>query len=509
MKKLNLLFFLFPLFINAQDGSLDTTFGTNGKVITSINSGSDKANGVILQSDNKILVVGYTDNSLSGKDFFCIRYNSNGTLDTTFGNSGIFTLDLQSGSDDVANSIDIQNDGKIILAGYSDDGSNKNGALIRLNSNGTLDTSFGNSGKVITDFITNRADEIKVVKIHPLTGNIIVGGKSALTNTNSQIIIARYNNSGNLDSTFGNSGIRTFTNSALGSGIYSPVIEDLAVKSNGKITAVGWYEQEGLTWSANSYTVRLNSNGTLDTTFSSDGINYFNGSFNGNDKCFSLILNSDDSFIIGGSSDVSAQNYAFAVYGITNTGILATPTAQNQKTYSFNALHVSMNYALKKDNYASFVNVGSTGTSTNKSFALVKMNPDFTLDTAFGTGGAVTTTFGSNTMSEAFDTAIQNDNKILAVGYTGNDIALARYNNKLLSTQEVKQNNLKIHKENSLINLQSDKNLNNIAYKIIDISGNLVQNGVIKNNKILFNNNTKGIYFLVIEGLKSEKFINR
>lgn len=73
----------------------------------------------------------------------------------------------------MAYSVDIQSDGKIILAGYSDDGSNKVAALVRLTSDGILDTTFGSSGKVFTDFITSRADEIKVVKIHQLTGILL------------------------------------------------------------------------------------------------------------------------------------------------------------------------------------------------------------------------------------------------------------------------------------------------------------------------------------------------
>ena len=177
--------------LHAQAGSLDTSFGTNGKVITSINSGADKAYSVAMQLDGKIVVGGMTTNASTGQDFVCIRYNTDGSLDNSFASGGIFTNDVQLGSDDVVYSIVIQSDGKIILAGSSDDGSNKNAAMMRLNSNGTIDTTFGTAGKTLTDFITGRADEIKTVKIHLLTGNIIVGGTSAASTTNSQAIIAR------------------------------------------------------------------------------------------------------------------------------------------------------------------------------------------------------------------------------------------------------------------------------------------------------------------------------
>ena len=146
-------------------GSLDASFGTAGKVITSINTGSDKAYGVALQSDGKIVVAGVTTSPTTGNDFVCVRYNSDGTLDTTFGTGGIVTTDVQIGSDDVARSLAIQSDGKIILGGYSDDGNQKKAALVRYNTDGTIDSSFGTTGKVVTSFEGTQASEIKVLKI--------------------------------------------------------------------------------------------------------------------------------------------------------------------------------------------------------------------------------------------------------------------------------------------------------------------------------------------------------
>ncbi len=282
--------------VYSQSGSLDSSFGTGGKVVTSINSGADKAYAVALQTDGKIIVGGMTTSATTGKDFACLRYNSDGSLDSTFGTNGIVTNDVQTGSDDVVYSIAIQSDGKIILAGYSDDGSNKNAAIIRLNTSGTLDTSFGTSGKVLTDFITGRADEIKTIKIHSLTGNIVAGGTSSLTSTNSQAVIARYTSAGILDTTFNTTGKLLLAN-ASGSGTYYYVIEDLSVKSNGKISAIGWINQQGLQWSANYYGCRVNSNGTMDTSFSTDGLIVTNGGFNGDDKAFSMVLISSSEVI--------------------------------------------------------------------------------------------------------------------------------------------------------------------------------------------------------------------
>ena len=169
MKKIYKLVLVFLSALSyAQDGALDTSFGTGGKVITSINN-DERANSLVIQGDGKIVVVGYTFSSLSGNDISCVRYNSAGSIDTTFGINGIATFDIQTGSDDKATSVDIQSDGRIVLCGFSDDGTDRSSLIIRLNTNGTIDTSFGVAGKALTNFttagITIRQDEYRAVKI--------------------------------------------------------------------------------------------------------------------------------------------------------------------------------------------------------------------------------------------------------------------------------------------------------------------------------------------------------
>lgn len=494
--------------VYSQSGSLDSSFGTGGKVITSINSGADKAYAVALQTDGKIIVAGMTTNASTGKDFACLRYNSDGTLDSTFGTSGIVTNDVQTGSDDVVYSIAIQADGKIILAGYSDDGSNKNAALIRLNNNGTLDTSFGTSGKVLTDFITNRADEIKTVKVHSLTGNIIVGGTSSLTSTNSQAVIARYTSAGLLDTTFNTTGKVLLAN-ASGTGTYYYVIEDLAVKSNGKISAVGWINQQGLQWSANYYGCRLNNNGTMDTSFSADGLIVTNGGFNGDDKSFSMILNSDDSILYSGGGYLSTLEYDYFLGLYDSTG----STAVGKALFDYGSLVKDISYGMGIDSTGKIVLAGSNVTSvTSSTFGIARVNANYTVDSTFGTAGKVTTTFGTNTTNEAFDMTIQTDDKIIAVGYTGNDFALARYNGNTLSNNEFeinKQITLYPNPTKNLLNIdlqnnQSDKE----EFKIFDINGRTILYGNLINglNHINVENLAKGLYIFNLGNI-NQKFI--
>ncbi len=408
---------------NAQQaGSLDPTFGNGGKVVTSITNGQDKIYSVALQPDGKIVVAGYSTSLTTGKDFICARYNTDGTLDNTFGNTGITITDVQTGSDDVAYSLAIQNDGKIILGGYSDNGSDKNAALVRYNSDGSLDSTFGNNARAITDFESSQQDEIRVIKIHGLTGNIIIGGSTLISSSVSKPVIARYLSSGTLDNTFNSTGIRLLWITNLDYQ-YLFSVEDLIVQSNGKISAIGWRDFPGLQWDSDYWACRVNSDGTMDNSFSIDGVNVYNGNFNGHDKGFSMKLKPDNSFIVAGGSHLTSIYYDFAMFEITSSGDVDNFFG----SADFGGLSDDIAYGFAEDNNGKFILAGSAGSLTNETFAIARFNADASIDNGFDTDGKVTTTFSNNALNEAFDVVIQPDNKIIAVGYTGNDFALARY----------------------------------------------------------------------------------
>ena len=126
------------------DGSLDPVFGVEGKITTDFGA-NDQALAVALQPDGKIVVAG-----LSGSAFALARYNSNGSLDTTFGLQGKTTTAFSSYTE--ARAVVVQEDGKIVLAGSTGSGSNSDFAVARYDTDGSLDVSFGIAGKVTTDF---------------------------------------------------------------------------------------------------------------------------------------------------------------------------------------------------------------------------------------------------------------------------------------------------------------------------------------------------------------------
>lgn len=191
-------------FAPASAGDLVAEFGSSGKVITDFSSNIDVAAGVAVYPDGKIVLAGSsqsTDNYLD-TDIALARYNPDGSLDQTFGNGGLVTTDLNESEN--ANAVAIQPGGKIVVAGsiYTSTGSH-DFLVIRYNEDGTLDSSFGLDGVVTTDF--SRIDSPAELAITP-KGEIVVAGTVYWSTPNSDFAVARYKSNGDLDETFGSDG---------------------------------------------------------------------------------------------------------------------------------------------------------------------------------------------------------------------------------------------------------------------------------------------------------------
>jgi len=188
---------IFELARYTADGRLDSTFGENGKVTTDFGGFYQHANLLALQGD-KIIAAGYVDGA-GGNDFALARYTADGVLDSTFGVNGIVTTDINNFSDDQATSIALEGD-KIILAGHSVDlFQNYTFVLARYTADGMLDVSFGENGKLTTDFQSFYGSKNSIA----VQGcKIIVGGNIG----NSDFSFARYTDEGKLDSSFGENG---------------------------------------------------------------------------------------------------------------------------------------------------------------------------------------------------------------------------------------------------------------------------------------------------------------
>src|SRR6266550_6529444 len=253
------------------DGSLDASFGTNGRVTTDFPGLVAAISAVVVQPDGKIVVAGgaYPLFTFAG-DFKVARYNPDGSLDTSFGAGGIVTT-IFPGDGSFAFALALQSDGKIIAAGTDffdfnpGDMSDTDFALARYNPDGSPDTTFGNGGTITTDFL-GAEDDVYSVLIQP-DGKIIAVGSANSPFDYYDFAAARYLANGTLDPTFGTGGkVRVdFGNNDL------DIANDAALQPDGKIVAAGTTVFDFGVQEPFALT-RFNSNGTVDTTFGTGGL---------------------------------------------------------------------------------------------------------------------------------------------------------------------------------------------------------------------------------------------
>lgn len=174
----------------SSDGSLDNTFDQDGKLYTIIVNSSARANSIVLQSDQKLVLGAATDNG-NGLGYVLARYNTDGSVDTTFDTDGYVFSSSFGSFIELAYTVALQSDEKILVTGYRSDASGQNFMIKRYHKDGSIDDSFGQEGKVITDF-GNADDEAKAIALQS-DDKIIVAGisfKAGITD----FAIARYNN---------------------------------------------------------------------------------------------------------------------------------------------------------------------------------------------------------------------------------------------------------------------------------------------------------------------------
>jgi len=283
-----------------SNGTLDTTFGTGGKITTAVGNYHAQGVAVGIEPDGKIVLAGSAIGADFGWDFAVARYNSNGTLDSSFGTNGTVTTFF--GTDPFfsyafAGSLAIQRDGKIIVAGFAQF-DNYEFALARYNSDGTLDPTFGKGGRVDTAF--SDYDGAFAVTLQP-DGKIVAAGWS-----NFDFGLVRYNSDGTLDGSFGAGG-NVITDFAGTRDLAFAV----AVRPDGKIVAAG-QTQVGYTYDI--AVARYNSNGTLDPSFATGGkaTTDFAGM---TDQAFSVTIQPDGKAVAAGDATVNGNTkFALARY---------------------------------------------------------------------------------------------------------------------------------------------------------------------------------------------------
>lgn len=400
----------FTVIYNAQlicaPGDLDTTFGTDGTVVTHV-SRNDFITSCTVQADDSILVGGSANGYYQRT---CVaRYTPNGDLDTSFNTTGIniFKVGVESQGQAIA----LQANEKVLITGYAFEDLTKV-ATSRLNTDGTLDTSFNSTGSVTTQVFWGATGNSVVVQ--PDT-NIVVGGLSY--NSQSDFMLLRYDASGALDSGFGTGG-RVTTSIDYGANI-----NKIALQADGKIVA-GGYSYDG-SYASRFCLARYNTDGTIDTSFGTSGIVQ---TTIGTACEINSIAIQDDGYIVvaGFALDVDGiTKFALARYdtdGVLDTNFNTTGTVITQIQYEAKA------YSVLIQPNGQIVVGGYSYADLATQFALARYDTDGSIDTSFGTNGiALTTIGGHNSDSKIKSLAIQSNGDIIAAGESNAAFAIARY----------------------------------------------------------------------------------
>src|SRR5262245_10380383 len=252
------------------DGTLDTTFDGDGLVRTNVSGLPESINSVAIQPDNKIVVAGsvQVQIGLSHTRALVLRYRTDGQPDLTFGGTGQVQIDLGLSSAS-ATSVLAAPAGKIVVAGYSNSSStsNQNFAVVRLTSQGALDETFDGDGIVKTRPTDSYFHAAYDAALTP-DGKIVLAGRSQIgTDFRPAAAVLRYNADGSLDPTFGGTG---YVVTDLGPTVHAEAL-GVAVQADGKVVAAGYEAPPGLSGNNKSMLLRYNVDGSLDTTFGDGG----------------------------------------------------------------------------------------------------------------------------------------------------------------------------------------------------------------------------------------------
>jgi uncharacterized delta-60 repeat protein len=410
-----LLFILSHQSLLSQPGTLDPSFGTGGKVTSSSGANDYSAvSSVALQQDGKIIATGYTYNSItSAYEMKTVRYNANGTLDNTFGKFGIVTMNIGS-VDDEGTSVLVQPNGKILVSGYTDNNTNKDFLILRMKTDGSLDSTFGINGIVTKDY---GGQEYSYCMALQSNGKILICGPSS-NGASEYFTMLRYNSNGTIDNTFGTSGK---TQIQMGAAT-DDVPYSMQIQSDGKIV-IGGFSFSTITTLTSIAIIRIDSNGTMDNGFGSLGkiISNLNA---GGDMVFSIALQPDGKILATGQSDRVSTDLLLLRY--TSAGLPDSAFGNNGVVY--------YDHGLKSDQGTSVmiqpdgkILVAGNMDSVTTDFALFRYTSTGVLDNSFGTGGIVVTDFSNNDF--AYTMLLQPDRKIVLAGQASTaDFGLLRYN---------------------------------------------------------------------------------
>lgn len=406
--------------MQAQDGALDSTFGIDGVVIYSLPTDQLVPQSLLIQPDGSKVVAGY---SSAIKGLFFARFLTDGMLDLSFGTEGYTHLQLGVYEHSLQ-AIALQDDGKLVAAGYYNNGSHDDLAVVRLHPDGSLDTTFGEGGLVFTDLGIETNERAYAIAIQS-DQNIVVAGYHAATGSNKDFMLARYLPDGTLDGSFNGTGwVATDLSTGPDEALAIALDEDehILVAGNGKpdISRV-------------LYLLRYKPDGSLDPDFGAEGM--VSPEIAGPEESANAIaIQSDGKIVLAGY--LKDTKYAFLTTRFNadgsldetfaDGGVAATSltTEDDQEEYKAYAVLIQRNGKIV---------VGGYSKVATFDFGLIRLHTDGVLDDSFGAGGVVINNLGDpSSDNRIYSLVQQEDGKIVAAGTTSYysslyEVCIARY----------------------------------------------------------------------------------
>lgn len=407
----------------ASSGDLDQSFGGDGKILNDFFGFTDVARNVIIDSNNKILLAGGATKKSLNDHFAMARYNDDGSLDLSFGRNGKVAIGKVADNkylDGGIEGLGLQSNGKIIACGRAAFAPYTGLVVARYNNDGSLDASFGEEAFVLTPDLSETIYPLAMA-IDSEDKIIVVASAFQKRGNNASFAVFRFNADGSRDEAFGERG-HVFTSISYGANVPRAV----KIDQNNKIVVGGFSGQNK--W----VVVRYNYDGSLDNTFGNAGIASILFNEDGVDTLHALAIQQDGKIIVGG--DVQVGSYAglrmvdFGLARLTLEGELDLSFNKTGKQItSFVQPAASTLWALTLQTDGKIVAVGDA--SAVNSLGVARYNTDGSLDLSFGDGGQKITPCGKTCHWEGV--SLQPDGKIVAAGYIWNgkhyDMALVRH----------------------------------------------------------------------------------
>jgi uncharacterized delta-60 repeat protein len=404
-------------------GQQDASYGSGGGFIPTFPAPqqSNTSVAILPLSNGESIFVGSAsppeqEPPIPGTDDFALaRYTAAGTLDTTYGTNGVVLTGFPQG-DVMPTAAVMQPDGKVVVVGV--DSSNTDILLARYTTSGALDPTFGKNGIVVESpgYTYVSASAISIDS----SGRIVVAGAEFSSNTIVEVILLRFLSNGTLDSTFGKGGVDTFASGPLFNSVFNApatTANSIAIESDQKIV-IG-----GQTASGNFFAARLTTAGALDTSFGTGGVATVN--FGENSGAAPIAFVAGGKILLGGNATNASAVGSFALARLNTNGTLDTSFGTNGKTTTAFAGETGVSTAMTVQSNGKIVLVGGESVVNEGDIAMViaRYSANGFLDPTFNGTGEVPynhETSNINFINEsAAAVAIQPDGKILVAGTQG------------------------------------------------------------------------------------------